>query len=263
MSVPDAQIHPHATGPAALTAAKHQDPRDIIFWTGWVPLCLSHFCPASQRVWIALEEKGIPYQYKEVNPYKKEDAFLRINPKGLTPTVQYRGKQLVESLILLEFLEDAYPTYTPHLLPADPFERAQVRLALDHLSKQVLPAFFKTVQAQDKDKQKEELQEYYVALRKLVKEVKGPYFLGEEFSLVDVAMAPWVVRDYIIETHRGYKREEVGSGWKEYAEALEKRDSVVRTCSDKEHYEPIYGRYLRDESQSETAKATRAGRAVI
>jgi len=256
MSVPDAQIYPHATGPAAVTAATHQDPQDLVFWTGW-------FCPASQRVWIALEERGIPYQYKEVNPYKKEEAFLRINAKGLTPTVEYKGKPLVESLVLLEFLEDAYPSHTPHLLPVDPYERARVRLWLDHVSKQVLPAFFKTVQAQDKGKQEEELQAYYTALRKLADEVKGPYFLGQEFSLVDVAIGPFVVRDYIIQEHRGYKREEVGSGWKEYAEALEKRDSVTRTCSDKEHYEPIYGRYLRDESQSETAKATRAGRAVI
>ncbi len=34
------------------------------------------FCPFVQRTWIALEEKGIPYQYKEVNPYKRESHFL-------------------------------------------------------------------------------------------------------------------------------------------------------------------------------------------
>ena len=37
---------------------------------------MSQFCPFAQRVWIALEEKGIPYEYKEVNPYKKEKHFL-------------------------------------------------------------------------------------------------------------------------------------------------------------------------------------------
>ena len=34
------------------------------------------FCPYVQRAWITLEERGIPYQYKEVNPYKKEKHFL-------------------------------------------------------------------------------------------------------------------------------------------------------------------------------------------
>ena len=38
--------------------------------------CIIQFCPFVQRTWIALEEKGIPYQYKEVNPYKKEKHFL-------------------------------------------------------------------------------------------------------------------------------------------------------------------------------------------
>ena len=36
----------------------------------------TQFCPYVQRTWIALEEKGILYQYKEVNPYKKEKHFL-------------------------------------------------------------------------------------------------------------------------------------------------------------------------------------------
>ncbi len=36
----------------------------------------SQFCPFVQRTWICLEEKGLPYQYKEVNPYKKEKHFL-------------------------------------------------------------------------------------------------------------------------------------------------------------------------------------------
>ena len=36
------------------------------------------FCPFVQRTWITLEEKGIPYQYNEVNPYKKEKHFLGV-----------------------------------------------------------------------------------------------------------------------------------------------------------------------------------------
>lgn len=104
--------------------------------------------------------------------------------------------------------------------------------------------------------------------------------MGDEFGLVDVAVAPWALRDYVIRDHRGYKREEVGDGWKEYAERLESRDSVVKTSSvsysehdrclpltimifqEKEYYTEIYGRYLRDEAQSEAAKATRSGKII-
>ncbi|KAH9944785.1 glutathione-S-transferase [Amylocystis lapponica] len=255
MSHPDQHIFPHATGVAAKTVEKHQEPQDLVFYAGW-------FCPFVQRSWITLEEKNIPYQYKEVNPYKKEQHFLDINPKGLVPAVEYKGKALYESLIICEFLEDAFPDRAPHLLPADPFDRATVRLWVDHVSKNIVPGFHRLVQAQDPEQQKAHLADWNKSLRTLAEKVKGPYFLGEQFSLVDVAVAPWAIRDYVPARHRGYTREAVGGGWKEYAEVLARRESVVKTQSDLENYEDIYGRYLRDEAQSEMAKATRAGRGV-
>ena len=154
-----------------------------------------------------------------------------INPKGLVPAIEYKGKALYESLILCEFFEDAFPTHTPHVLPEDAFDRAYVRIWVDHVSKVIVPAFFRLVQAQEVDKQKQALEEYYDALRKLCEQVKGPYFLGKEFTLVDVALAPWAVGDYILAEDRGYSRDAAGNEWKEYAHALETRDSVVRTCS--------------------------------
>ncbi|EIN06772.1 glutathione-S-transferase [Punctularia strigosozonata HHB-11173 SS5] len=237
MGTPDEKIFPHATG-----------------------LALKTFCPFVQRTWITLEEKNIPYQYKEVNPYKKEKHFLDINPKGLVPAIEYKGQALYESLVLCEFLEEAYPQHEPHLLPEDPFKRALVRLELDHISKSILPAWFRTIQAQDPQKQKENREELVGELRKLAQKVKGPYFLGEQFSLVDVAIAPWIVRDYILIENRGFSRQSVGEGWEEYANFLETRETVLKTQS--EHYAEIYARYLRDEAQSEAAKATRAGRAI-
>ena len=206
-----------------------------------------------QRTWIALEEKGVPYQYKEVNPYKKEKHFLGtrdswaqleliakakrvdINPKGLVPAIEYHGKALYESLILCEFLEDAYPNHQPQLLPADPYTRAYVRIWLDHISKNIVPAFFRLLQAQEVEKQQAALEEYTKALDTLAAKVKGPWFLGDEFSIVDVAIAPWIVRDYIVVEHRNFRREDVGHGWKNYAERVENRDSVLKTQSVRTH----------------------------
>ncbi|TFK44944.1 glutathione-S-transferase [Crucibulum laeve] len=266
MGIPDEQIFPHATGAAEKTVADHQEPQELVFYSGW-------------RAWIALEEKGIPYQYKEVNPYKKEAHFLgkafselsggicsnslaAINPKGLVPAIEYKGKALYESLIICEFFEDAYPSYKPNLLPLDPFDRAIARIWLDHISKAVVPSFHRILQAQDVEKQAVAREELNEAFRKVAKEVKGPYFFGLEFSLVDVAIAPWITRDYIIEENRGYKRSDVSDVWVAYTEEVLKRDSVIKTISLKEHYAEIYGRYLRDEAQSEAAKAIRAGRVI-
>ena len=138
---------------------------------------------------------------------------------------------MYESLILCEFFEDAFPQHAPHILPADPFDRAYVRLWTAHVDKQVVPGFMRTVMAQEVDKQRTSLEEFYKALRTLCEKVKGPYFFGDEFTLVDVAIAPWVLRDYILKENRGYDRDAVGGGWKEYAEKLETRASVLQTQS--------------------------------
>lgn len=153
-----------------------------------------------------------------------------INPRGLVPAVEYQGKALYESLILCEFFEDAYPSHKPNLLPRDPADRALARMWLDHISKTFVPAFHRLLQAQDVEKQSEALQDVYKSLRKLAENIKGPFFHGE-FGLVDIAIAPWIVRDFVLREHRGFKRGDVSPVWEAYAERVEKRDSVVRTSS--------------------------------
>ena len=310
MGYPDEDVYPTATGRALETVKQHEGPQDLVFWAGWVrgtSLLIRHersdrlvssvrSCSASgscskRAVYHTSTRKLTPTRRRNTSsvrttnhkphPPLKLAALSDINPKGLVPAIEYKGRALYESLIICEFLEDAYPSYTPHLFPTDPFDRAYVRLWVDHVSKNVVPAFHRLLQGQTPEAQAAAREEYYGALRKVSEKVKGPYFLGDAFSMVDVVLAPWVIRDYLLQEHRGYSREAVGGGWKEYAEALGARESVLKTQSvsgsllvrvvggvlicdvqNLEHYEPIYARYLRDEAQSEVAKATRAGRAI-
>lgn len=99
-----------------------------------------------QRGWIALQEKNIPYEWKEVNPYKKDKEYLAINPRGLVPSLVYKGCNLYESQIILEFLEDLSPDNP--LFPKDPFDKAVARLWADHAAKKICPVFFKVILAQ-------------------------------------------------------------------------------------------------------------------
>ena len=87
------------------------------------------------------------------------------------------------------------------------------------------------IQSQEPEKQKEALEELNKALRTYTAKIKGPYFLGEQFSLVDITFAPWIVRDYIITENRGFTREGVSPEWKKYADLVEKRDSILATQS--------------------------------
>ncbi|KIY71310.1 glutathione S-transferase C-terminal-like protein [Cylindrobasidium torrendii FP15055 ss-10] len=253
MANPDADVYPTATERAAETVALHQSPEPLVLWAGW-------FCPFAQRTWITLEEKGIPYKYTEVNPFVKEKHFLDINPRGMVPAIEYNGRAIYESLILCEFLEDQFPSTGPQMLPSDPVDRATARIWIDHVAKSILPTFMRVVQSQDPAKQASALVEFYSALRTFAAEVKEPFFLGETFSLVDVAIAPWIMRDHVLVTHRGYERAAASDAWARYAALVETRDSVLRTTSAKEHYTGIYARYLDNTAQSVVAKAVREGK---
>ena len=253
-SIVDENIYPQASGEAKKTAKAHSSKQELVFYTGW-------FCPFAQRTWLALEEKGLSYEYREVNPYKKEKDFLDINPLGLVPALVYHGKPLYESLVLNEFLEDEFSDSKP-LLPKDSFERARIRLWIDHLTKKFTPAYFRTMQAQEADKQTEALGELVDALKRYVEQVKEPWFSGEKFSLADITVAPWINRIYILEEHRGFTDELVGERWSEYKRLIKERASVLKTSSDPQYYVEIYQRYLRNEAQSEVGKATRAEKAL-
>lgn len=146
------------------------------------------------------------------------------------PAIEYNGKALYESLIICEFLEDAFPSL-PALLPSDPLDRAHARLWIDFVSKSIVSTFFRLIMSQQTDKQQAALGELVDACRTFADKVKGPYFLGDRFSLVDVAIAPIIVRDYFVEEHRGYSRGAVSEKWKIYAEMVEIRDSVLRVAS--------------------------------
>jgi len=83
---------------------------------------------ASFRVRIALNYKGIAYEPAVVNLAKSEHheaAYRGVNPQGLLPAVEDDGKRLIQSLAIMEYLEERYPE--PPLLPKDLFDRAYVR----------------------------------------------------------------------------------------------------------------------------------------
>lgn len=57
-----------------------------------------------QRVWISLQLKGIDYQYIEVDPYKKPESLLAINPRGLIPALRHGDWGCYESTVLMEYV---------------------------------------------------------------------------------------------------------------------------------------------------------------
>lgn len=65
---------------------------------------LTMLSPFVQRVWIALEFKGLQYQYVEVDPYKKPQALLEVNPRGLVPALRHGDWGCGESTVLMDYV---------------------------------------------------------------------------------------------------------------------------------------------------------------
>lgn len=90
-----------ATGPAAATVKKHARDNEM-------KLYAACYCPFSQRVWVALEAKGLAYQYCETDPYRKGGAataaLLEANPRGKVPAVRHGEWACSESAVILEYV---------------------------------------------------------------------------------------------------------------------------------------------------------------
>ncbi len=94
----------------------------------------------SHRLRIALELKGVSYEKVAVNLLEGEqnaDAFKRLAPRGYVPCLEVDGEPFVESVAILELLEDLFPT--PALYPLIPKERAHMRAVVETINAGIQP----------------------------------------------------------------------------------------------------------------------------
>jgi glutathione S-transferase len=104
------------------------------------------------------------------------------------------GKVLYESSIIVEYLNDQYDL---SLFPKDPYQRAKGKIVVDVINKKIIPAYFRTMQAQEPDKQVSAREEFTAALKEFGSHLPkddGPYYSGKNFGFVDIELVPWVLR---------------------------------------------------------------------
>lgn len=92
------------------------------------------YSTCSQKVRLTLYEKGIPFTDTRLDFRKKEHLspeYLKLNPNGVVPTLLDNGRPVVDSSVIMEYLDEQYPDMP--LAPADPYGRAQVRAWLRYL----------------------------------------------------------------------------------------------------------------------------------
>ncbi len=156
---------------------------------------------SAYRVRIALEHKGVAYAQAPVNLLAEEqlaDAHRRRNPSAYVPALEVDGTTLVESMAILEWVEESFPA--PPLLPREPLERAHVRALAEIVNAGtqplqnlwVLKHFFGTDQAAKVSWAKHVIARGLGAFEELLArgERKGPFCVGEAPTLADVLLVP-------------------------------------------------------------------------
>jgi RNA polymerase-associated protein len=162
----------------------------------------SIFC---HRTRIVLAEKDIAHESIIVDPRNLPEDLIDLNPYSSLPTLVDRDLVLYNSRVIMEYLEERFPH--PPLMPVGPVARAQTRLALFRVENDWYP-LAEIIESKGEKaavKARKELMESIAASADVFSAM--PYFLSEEFSLVDASIAPllWRLPHYGIELPRAAK----------------------------------------------------------
>jgi RNA polymerase-associated protein len=156
-------------------------------------------CPFSQRCRNVLYEKGMDFQIVDVDLHNKPEDLAVMNPYNQVPVLVERDLILYESNIINEYIDDRFPH--PQLMPADPVMRARARLFLFRFEHEM----FSHVETLEKGNQRS-ADKSRAAIRDNLSQIapvfaKQKYMLGDEFSMLDVAIVPllWRLDHYDIQ----------------------------------------------------------------
>jgi glutathione S-transferase len=149
---------------------------------------ISHdLCPYVQRAVIALTEKGVAFDRVYVDLDAKPDWFLAISPLGKVPLLRVGDAVILESAVILEYLEETQPN---SLYPADPLERARQR-AMIEFGSAILSDIWGLEIAPTWEVAAARIEALTQKLARLERELgDGPWFAGEKFGLVDAVFGP-------------------------------------------------------------------------
>ena len=182
----------------------------------------------SHRVRMVLAEKGINHEIVNVDPDNLPEDLLDLNPYNTAPTLVDRDLVLYDAQLIMEYLDERFPH--PPLMPVDPVNRAKLKMLLIRIKKDWDPLVEKLIGKTDKQgvKQRKELRESLTTISPVFEQ--KPFFMSDEFTLVDCAIAPilWRLNEMCIELPVE------ANAVKQYAQRIFERESFQQSLSDVE-----------------------------
>jgi RNA polymerase-associated protein len=146
-------------------------------------------CHYSHRVRIVLAEKGVTVDIEEVDDQNLPEDVLELNPYGSLPTLVDRDLALYETKVMMEYLDERFPH--PPLLPVYPVARALSRQFMHRIERDCcrqIDTIVSNPDSPEADKARKELSESLCSIAPIFADL--PYFMSEEFTLVDCCLAP-------------------------------------------------------------------------
>ncbi|MDZ7662298.1 MAG: glutathione S-transferase N-terminal domain-containing protein [Thiohalophilus sp.] len=155
-------------------------------------------CPYCHMVRIVLAEKGINYDIHNVDLGDTPEDLKDLNPYNEVPTLVDRDLVLFEHQVIMEYLDERFPH--PPLMPVDPVSRARNRMMLHRIERDWYRlAHQLTNPGTASDAVRKELRDSLMSISPIFDQ--KPFFLGNEFSLIDCSVTPllWRLPSYGIE----------------------------------------------------------------
>jgi RNA polymerase-associated protein len=183
--------------------------------------------PYCHRVRLVLAEKNITYEVSDIDPLNVPEEVMELNPYGTLPTLVDRDLKLYESRIIMEYLDERFPH--PPLLPVDPVSRSTSRLLMyrvDHDWYSLMDVILSG--KKEAAKARKELRESLISTSPVFN--AKPFFMSDEFTLVDCAIAPllWRLQELGVDIPASTK------GLHDYANRLFEKDSFIKSLSEAE-----------------------------
>ncbi|WP_018274911.1 glutathione S-transferase N-terminal domain-containing protein [Teredinibacter turnerae] len=185
----------------------------------------------SHRVRIVLAEKGVTVDVVDVDPMDVPAELSEINPYNSLPTLVDRELTLYETRVMMEYLDERFPH--PPLLPVYPVARAESRQFIYRIENDWCPlvdTLKKAASKESVDKAAKGLKDSLTAIAPIFGEM--PFFMSEEFTLVDCCLAPilWRLERYGVQLPRTRQVTPL----LEYMERMFARDAFLQSLTEVE-----------------------------
>lgn len=155
-------------------------------------------CHYSHRIRIVLAEKGVSVDVEDVDPANPPAELLELNPYGTTPTLADRDLALYETKVMMEYLDERFPH--PPLLPVYPVARALSRQLMFRVERDWCTLTDIILAGKDDkavERARKELRDHLLGTAPVFSDL--PYFMSDEFTLVDCCLAPILWRLELLE----------------------------------------------------------------